>query len=153
MTKQQKTYLLLTATLIVWGIIGYQIYNRLNPKQEQVATTIMTKKYTPQKLIEVANYTIHADYRDPFLGRLSGTKKALPKKKKKKKTNKKKKRFPKISYNGVIEGASKSYIITVNGNQETFDINQTINEVTLIKANDNEITIRFNEETKIIKQQ
>lgn len=154
MTKQQKTYLLLTATLIVWGIIGYQIFNRLNPKKVSLAA-ITTEKYTPQKLIEVTPYTINVDYRDPFLGKFTTGVKAISKNKKKKKKTKKerKKLFPKITYHGIIEGTSQSFVISINGNQETFILGQTINNTTLTEANSEKITMRFNDEIKTFTQQ
>lgn len=151
MDKQQKIYLLLTATLIVWGIIGYQIYNRFNPKQEQVVAT-STAKYEPQELTKKTSYSVNPEYRDPFLGKFSTTKKTITKKKGSKK-NTKQKPFPKIIYNGIIEGASQSFIITINGNQETFTLKETINKVTLLKGNSEEITMSFNDETKTFKQQ
>lgn len=151
MTKQQKTYFLLLITLIVWGIIGYQIYNRFNPKQE-VLLVSKTDTYEPKQLINSIPYTIKANYRDPFLGKFPSKKSVV---KKKKKTIKKDNNtpFPRVIYNGIVEGNSKSFIITVNGNQESFKLKETLHKVTLLKGNATAITLRFNGETKIFTQQ
>jgi len=153
LTKQQKTYVLLIVTLLVWGIIGFQIYNRLNPKQEMLAKNSIEQKYEPQKLKKVITYTITADYRDPFLGKFPATKKIVTNKKKKTTKKQHNKRFPKIIYNGIVEGRSLSFVITINGNQETLKLKETLKDITLLKGNAEEITLLFNEETKTFKQQ
>ena len=149
MTKQQKTYALLVAVLIIWGLIGYQIFNQLNPKEE-LSTTFVTQKYQPKALKKVVAYELQNNYRDPFLGKLPNSTKAIVQKKAKKerKKNTKKKKFPRVVYNGIVEGASQLFVITINDNQENFTINQTINDVTLIEGNEAEITLSFDDEVK-----
>jgi len=149
LTKQQKTYLLLTAVLIIWGLIGYQIFNQLSPKEEHTEM-VVHQKYQPKAIKKVVSYELKNNYRDPFLGKLPASTKAIAQKKpkKEKKKNTKKKKFPRVVYNGIVEGASQLFVITINGNQENYTINQTINDITLIDGNDTEITLSFNDEEK-----
>ncbi len=151
MTKQTKTYLLLFVTLIVWGLIGFRIYKSFRNDNNIVASTNFNQTFTPKKIKKSEIYTVNANYRDPFLGKFPNTtkKKKKPKKKApKKKTNI---RFPKIIYNGIVEGGNvKSYTITINGKQELLTIGQTINDITLINASNDEISVRYKEVTKKI---
>ena len=144
MSKNQKTYLLLVAVVIVWGAIGFQIYSYMDPEDYR-PTIISATKYTPPKGEKTTEYTIQPDYRDPFLGKIY---RKETHKKKVKKTPKPPVIFPKISYNGVIKGAKSAYIITIGGTQEIFQLKQTIKGITLIRANENEVVLKYQKETK-----
>ena len=151
MTKQQKTYGLLIAVLVIWGLIGYRIYTRLNPMAPEIEAGNFQKRFQKQKAIEQSFYELGQEYRDPFLG-------GFPKKKivrKKTLVSKKSARpFPNVQYNGMIQGNSrKSYILTVNGKQEIIKLGQSFLGVTLIKATRNEVTVRFEKENKTVVKQ
>ena len=143
MSKNQKTYLLLLAVIFVWGAIGYQFFQQYNPsvKEELKPQAI---RFKPQKQLQAVQYTIRPDYRDPFLGKLY--KKPVPKRKKV--IPKPKVVFPNITYNGSIKGAKKSYIISINGAQEVFQVKQTMKGITLVKANENEVILKYKGEKK-----
>lgn len=143
MNKNQKTYLLLFVVVLVWGAIGYQLYSHYNPNTIEVPEEkIMT--YTTQKVEKVDAYEIQPDYRDPFLGKIY---RKLPLKKKVV-TPKPVVVFPAIVYKGIIEGDKKTYIIAINGSQEIFSVNQTIKEVTLLKADGKSILLKYQNERK-----
>lgn len=149
MKKQQKTYLLLIGVLLIWGIIGYQIFSQLNPTEKTSFIDNKKTEYTPEKRVELEKYIVKANYRDPFLGKTYSKKKTKPRKA----TAQKKEiiPFPSVIYTGFVEGSlAKSYIITVNGKQEVLKINQTFENITLLRANDKEATIKFNDIIKKI---
>jgi hypothetical protein len=151
MSKQQKTYLLLAGVLVVWGVIGYQIFSQLKPTGNISPIKSENFKYVPKSKIEQEKYFVKANYRDPFLGKLYATKKT---KVKKITTQKEIIPFPSVIYNGIIEGGQKkSYIITVNGKQEILKINQTFESITLLQANSKEAKIKFNGVNKRISIQ
>ena len=143
MSKNQKTYLLLLAVALVWGAIGYQIYSRYNPDTPVVETQIAST-FIPNKKKEVENYTINPDYRDPFLGKIY----RKPKPKVKQAVQKPQVVFPPITYNGIIKGETKAFIISINGQEEIFKLKQVIKGVELIRGNDNEIIIKYQGERK-----
>lgn len=151
MTKQQKTYVLLIAVAIVWGLIGYRFYKNSNPTIETAPITQQQQTYIPTEFKKGESYTVKADYRDPFLGKF------YSEKKKKKKTNTTLKKettipFPTIIYNGIVEGGtSKSYTLTINGKQQLFKLGESINDIKLLKANSEQIIVRFNGVSKTIK--
>ncbi len=140
MNKQQKTYGLLIAVLVIWGLIGYQIYIRLNPSTPELAAFTVQSTFKKQQVVETSFYEVKAEYRDPFLG-------GFPKKKVRKKRIVKPKeivRFPRIIYNGVIQGnTSKSYILTINNSQELVKLGQEVQGVKLVTANTKEAIVKF----------
>ncbi|WP_417800659.1 hypothetical protein [Tenacibaculum sp.] len=151
MNKKQKTYLLLAVVVCVWGLIGYKIYNRLSPNTTTIATTNNSNHFSRKKIVEVQPYTIRADYRDPFLGKLPIKRKKVSFKPKKKITGEKK-NFPQIVYNGTVaSNKSKSFIITINGEQEIFNLGQNVRGLTLVKGNSEEVLLKFQNETKTFK--
>jgi hypothetical protein len=150
--KQQKTYVLLIAVLGIWGAIGYQIYNRMNPSVPK--TEVLQAQNTFQKIpiITTSFYEIHEIYRDPFLGHFPKKKRTVVKKKPKQEQSKIP--FPEVIYNGLIQGGSATtYILTINGRQEILKKGETFQKVKLIKANKEEAVVRFLKETKTILKQ
>lgn len=148
MTKQQKTYVLLAAVLLIWGIIGYQFINQFSSNNTEVSTT-SSFNFIPKKIKQQESYTVKADYRDPFLGKSPTDKKK--KIYKKKKVPKKNIPFPSIIYSGVVEGGSKSFILTINGVEEIMSVGQTFHKVTLKKADDSKVVVVFNSVSKTIQ--
>ena len=62
--------------------------------------------------------------------------------------------FPDVQYNGSVEGNKESsYILTVNGIQDVVKVQQVLQGVQLIKASENQVSVKFkNELKKIMKQ-
>ncbi len=148
MNKQQKTYILLGAVLIIWGIIGYQFLGNFSPNTAEVVKT-SSLEFIPKKITHQKGYTVLANYRDPFLGKIPAVKKKSTKRKKK--APKIKTNFPNIIYNGVFEGSSKSFLLTINREQEIMVIGQTFKKVTLKSADKIKIKVLFNSEIKTIQ--
>ena len=146
MNKNTKTAVLLVVVVIVWGAIGYQIYLNYHPSQgESLAATSMS--FTPKQHIVKNSYSITANYRDPFTGKKY--KKPTPKKTiLKKEPPKPEIIFPRILFMGMIEGTKKTYIISINNRQEIFQLNNTFQDITLVAANENTITICYQNSTK-----
>lgn len=152
MKKQQKTYLLLVAVIAIWGMIGFQIYQRLNPSIVPIESLKIETNFQRQKVSETNYYDLKESYRDPFLAdypqKKTIIKKSLPKKILPTIP------FPTIQYIGIIESNNtQSYILTINGKQEILKKGEVIQGIKLIKANQEEATVQFQKETKtIIKQ-
>ena len=147
MNKKQKTYLLLTFVIIVWSLIGYNIYSYLNPtveKQEignQEVHTILTEPLQKDTLVI-------SSYRDPFLGRIITNKRKI------KKQEPVVVNFPTVIYHGLVKGNNtKSYIISVQNQQEIVKVGKAFLNVKLISANAKEITVMYKGVRKIIKLQ
>ncbi len=144
MSKNQKTYLLLLAVLLVWGAVGYRIYLSYNPDQPE-EQSVSPVQFTPIKTEKSLAYTITPDYRDPFLGKIYKKKVAV---KKAKTALKPVVTFPNITYHGVIKGEKKAYIISIDGKQEIFQLKQAFKGVLLVKASDKEVSLKYQGEVK-----
>lgn len=146
MEKKHKTYILLGAVLIVWGIIGFQIINYLSPTEEEIPV-VTYEEYKSEIKKERELYSVKIRDRDPFLGEIITKPKHIITVKKKKEPVV----FPKILYNGIVEsGQNKAYIITINDKQEIVKINQVINGIKLLKGTSKEITFLYKGEKKIV---
>tara|TARA_B100000780_G_C21125721_1_gene456733 strand:+ start:3515 stop:3973 length:459 start_codon:yes stop_codon:yes gene_type:complete len=146
MNKNTKTSVLLMVVVIVWGTIGYQLYLNYQPSQgETLAATKM--HFVPKQHIIKNTYSITANYRDPFTGK-KYKKPVVKKPTIKKQLPKPEIIFPRILFMGMIEGAKKTYIISINNTQEVFQLNDTFLNITLVAANEKSITIRYQNSTK-----
>ena len=139
MKKQQKTVWLLSAVVIIWGLIGYTFYKRRYPTVPESKIHVVSKS-TFKKINESKSfYKVNGEYRDPFLGKYPQKKKVV-----KRKIKKIEVRFPNIIYNGMVEGNNTaSYILTINGQQEIVKLGEIFQEVTLKKANSIEAIVLF----------
>ncbi|MFY0602966.1 MAG: hypothetical protein JXQ93_03385 [Flavobacteriaceae bacterium] len=148
MNKKNKTYILIIAVAAVWGTIGYKIYSNLNPeipKKEIVGEVEFNRIQTKA----VNKIEIKPDYRDPFLGKLY--KRPVKKNTKKVKVKKEPVQFPPIDFIGIIKGATTSYIIQINGQQEIFKPGQTYQGVMLKRAKAKNITVIYKGVLKTIQ--
>lgn len=153
MNKQQKTYILSAAVILVWGLIGYRIYKGLYSNNNVSTDLNFKEKFVPSKIKTSQNYVVSADYRDPFLGEFNNLKKKKQKINTPKITNEALP-FPEVIYNGLVKaGHSKSYTLTINGRQELMKVGDMIEEVRLVKATENNVIVRFQKITKTIKLQ
>lgn len=144
MTKQQKTYILLIAVLIVWGIIGFQIYNYLNP-EEDIVETLSFEEYSPTLKKEKEIYEVKLHKRDPFLGKILVAPKVTTVAVKKKESV----IFPQILYNGLVEsGNTKTFVISIDGKQTVFKLGQVVKNIKLVKANSKEVVLEYMKERK-----
>ncbi|CAA0164308.1 conserved hypothetical protein [Tenacibaculum maritimum] len=148
MTKQQKTYLLLTLTVIVWGLIGHRIYKSVALRKENASDIRKKQQYIPREFRKVNLYVVEANYRDPFLGEFY-----IQKNKEKKVISKKNSfSYPNVVYNGIVEGGGvKLYTITINGRQDLLRVGDGANGIKLIRGNEEEILVRFHKIDKTIK--
>lgn len=140
MNKKNRTYILITAVVAVWGTIGYKIYSNLNPSMPNTKAVGETQFKRIEKRAS-EKIEIQPNYRDPFLGKLYREKKKTVKVKKT--VRKDPVQFPPMNFIGIIEGKSTSYIIQINNQQEIFKLGQTFQGVTLKSAKSKEITVKY----------
>ena len=104
-------------------------------------------QFVPEEMKEVDTFTIQANYRDPFLGKLYT--KNIPKKAKSnvKRTPIPTVIFPPVTYNGMIAPKEPNrptlFLITINGKQQFMSIGKQIEDMKLLKGNDKEIIVSF----------
>ena len=150
MGKNVKTYLLLGVVMIIWGIIGFRILSALSPEPEQ-AIASSEISYRPVTTVQRDTFSIKADYRDPFLGTYSTSKKNTPKK-----TVKREMPPIDLQYTGSMVNSSTNmriYFVTINGQQHLLEKGKSAGEVKLLSGSQQAITIRYQGFTKKVQLQ
>ncbi|WP_303316700.1 hypothetical protein Q4Q34_07805 [Flavivirga abyssicola] len=152
MKNKTKTYALLALVLGIWGIIGYRIVSTINPSAPDVVQQVFEVSFNPKTNTKVDTFSIQVVNRDPFLGTLLVKKK--PNKTVKRPTQPKVVWLP-VLYHGSISKQNtkaKVFIVSINGQQNLMKIGQTINDVKLIKGNNNSITVTYKRARKTIQK-
>lgn len=143
MSKNVKTYLLLGVVLIIWGFIGFKVFKTISKKPE-IPVVQPSTRVRQKTLKKKDTFTLMANYRDPFLGTLPGTKKKAVKQT----VNKKPKVRQAIVYSGLVSQSKSGktrYFVTIDGKQHIMSINEEINGVTLLNGNSQSIKVRDND--------
>nr|WP_298793792.1 hypothetical protein [uncultured Allomuricauda sp.] len=151
MNKNTKTYILLGAVLLIWGIIGFKVFSAMSPEPE-APVLADNVNFKPKEQVKKDTFSILADYRDPFLG-------TLPPSKKKSKTKgvaKPKVQLPDISYTGLVSDQNTKnhiFFVTISGNQYLMRKGNTQAEVTLVSGSSKSIRVRYKGIVKTIPLQ
>ncbi|TRW27078.1 hypothetical protein FMM05_00055 [Flavobacterium zepuense] len=139
MKNKRNTYILLSAVLLIWGLLVYQFFSFTSGEAVQEAITT-NLKVTPLAVKERDSIAINVNYRDPFLGkaylpidpnmRTAGTKKkAMPKET----VN-----WPSVVYKGIVSDSKdkkKVFMVIING--QTYLMRQKDTEQQIILKNGN----------------
>ncbi len=152
MKKKNKTYVLLAIVLGIWGIIIFQFIGAFNPPSEEEVQAPSDQVFVPKKAKERELFALALDYRDPFLGTAVAPKK---------KTLKPKVSAPpkpvvpakSIQYTGFIQqknSKQKVFFVTVEGQQRMMKLNDTFQEVRLVKGTKSSIRVKYNGKTENI---
>jgi type II secretory pathway component PulC len=144
MKKNKKTYLLLGAVLVIWGVLGFKIIEAINPSEELIAMVKLPTTNFGVAAKKRDTFSITANYRDPFLGTMPKTKK--PKKSKKKVVKKVETPKKNIAYAGSVaeNGSNKRlFFISIEGQQHIMSQGETVAEVKLVTGNQENIKVRY----------
>ncbi len=159
MNSKKKTYILLIAVFLVWGLIVYRIYNVVNPTIPKVEINNTTTSFKPYKIAKKDAFSIKADYRDPFLEKYANktnrSNRSNTKTSSTKKVTKKEEKviFPRIAYKGIISPKSrldKHFILKINNKTVLFKLLETHKEIQLLQGDSKEIVVFYKGEQKKI---
>ena len=143
MKNKRNTYILLSAVLILWGLIGYRVFASMNPSNGNKNKIVKIEKFQPIKRKNRETYMIHKNYRDPFLGTIEIQKN---KTRKFSKQIKEKIVFPNIEYKGIFSSNNKKntvFLITINGDQEIFKAKEEHKGIKLLKGDKEKIILKY----------
>ena len=150
MNKNQKTYLLLGAVIIIWSAIGYQVYIRLNPTIPELKQEMNAFEFQRIDSNKRSEYVLKEAYRDPFLGGLPSKKKRVQNKVISKPSTT---QSPTIVFNGVVQtGRVQSFILTINGAQQMITIGEVFSGVKLLKGNKNRVVVKFGNRIQTVEK-
>lgn len=136
--------------IVVWGTVGYQIIQGLNPSLPETTTNLNLVSTNFRIQSKVDTFSIQKQNRDPFLG-IVYNKPSVKKEKIKLRSI----QWMPITYKGLIRGANKKqdvYIIEFDSKQSLVKIGQTIDGVTLVRGTKNKIVLMYKGQTKSISR-
>jgi len=152
LNKKKKTYLLITAVLIVWGLIAVKINSALQSKELLEVETVQNQTFVPITPIEMDSFSIQKIDRDPFLGTFSKPPKKI---KRPLRPPPKPMSLKQITYAGIVQKThSKTpvFVVNINNRQYIIKKGQTVDSVTLVRGNSSEIVVRYNRQLQTIKR-
>jgi hypothetical protein len=151
--NKTKTYVLLIAVLVVWGLIVYKIINGLNPELPELKPQEITMAFSPKAIMQVDTFSIQKTNRDPFLGTLQTQSTIKSKNTSKNLKPKEEEPWPQVSYGGLIKRQNSKeevFVVTINTVQHLVKKGQVIEEIILLKGDQKNITVRYKNKQKVI---
>lgn len=157
MLKNKKTlYILVPLVVLIWGMIGFRIWAGFN---NDTTNYLLEPTYSEPitEILAVDTFSIIANYRDPFLGKIQAPK-PKPIKTKKKPTPVIKKlepilRWPTIIYGGMIKNQKTSKLIAmikINGRDNLMSVGNVVSEVRLVKVYPDSIEVALGKAEKVV---
>lgn len=150
MNNRSKTYLLIVAVLIVWGLIAYKIFQHLKPSSDENLTVKTEKKRNP-KTDSNLDYKMHSGYRDPFFGTLKKPERQEIKNGQEKRNISPKKTdlnpIPSVSvlYRGLVNPLANKkecvFIIEINGKTQLLKAGDSSDGCTLISGDNKKVWV------------
>ena len=150
-----KTYVLSVVVLAIWGVIGYQIYSALNPSEEEFSVPEVPVAFQNETNKIKDTFSIQNNYRDPFLGKLPEQKTQPVVQQVRRPVINDSVIFPTVEYQGMVQRAGGSetvFSVSVNGVASILSPGQSLQEVSLIKGNAQEITVIYKGKRKTIRK-
>lgn len=147
-----RVILIFVATSI-WGAIAFRLLPS-SSSAETLNTMVETQSKTKAAIETLAKDSLKLNYTDPFTKKVLAkkTKSASPKPKLKPKVTEKEP-LPEIVYHGMIRNKSRKTTqawVSVNGEEKVIQTGEKIGGLEFISVTPNQLTIRFNHDTKTI---
>lgn len=162
MKNKKLLYVLIPAVLLLWGVIIYKIFNVVNgSKSEEVYKSSFIENSDDENLIDT--FSIHPNYRDPFLGKI--VKKSSPSENKvpninpnpiaQKKATPTSTVWPTLVYSGLIKNQKSNKtlaLVQINGQAHIMKIADIEAEVELTKIFRDSIEVKFQKEKRFVRK-
>lgn len=141
----------------IWGYVIYQIVSVVGHKDVTLANNITVHTVLPEKNI-IDTFSIVANYRDPFLGKMTLTpsendKPKIPVKKIEKPVEPV--RWPSVVYHGMIKNQKTNkelYLVTINNQDNMMKPGDVFSDVELKKVYKDSILVIYKKEIKTFRK-
>jgi hypothetical protein len=164
MKNKKAVYILLPAVMLIWGLIFYKIFTRVNTKKEAVNSSQNVISQDTSRIVR-DTFMIYADYEDIFLKEIpqnNRSKKESNKKKEDKRNFQRRRRivanrtrWPEIHYKGLIKRRQDNgciVLIEINNKKCLFHKGDTIHHIYLKRFTKDSVRVIYkNEERSIPK--
>lgn len=138
--------MLLILVITVWGTVGYQIINGLNPPVPEAITNLSSVNTNFRVQSKIDTFSIKKQDRDPFLG-IVYTKPVVKNHKHKQKPIE----WKPITFKGFVEGETSKqniFIVGINSNERLMKIGQSIDGITLVNGNKDKVVLKYKGQNK-----
>jgi len=151
MIRNQKKVIqiALPAVIIIWGFVIFELFYYKNKKSAPTQNMVV-EKYRSPAIQKKETFELLPTESDPFLGTVY-IKKTEPKVRSISKIKKKPIKWPKISYNGLVSdnnSNAKIFVVDINGVQYLMEVGEKIQDITVIKASEATISLKYKNELK-----
>lgn len=155
----KNTYVLVVAVVIIWGIIGYHLYNFI--KRDDVSVMVKKDHIPLTQDDSVRHYTLLINYRDPFFASSVKTlhhrsKEISPRKASVIVNNAHNIEWPKLQYKGIVENSQarkKIALINVNGLGSLVKEGDMLGAVRVHKIWKDSLELRVDRTSRVIQRQ
>lgn len=147
---------MIVCVLGVWGTVAHKLINGISPKQPKLAPENLDQSFNPKTPVKQDSFTIEEAFRDPFLGTLAPLQSKRQVKNSKISNNIPPVYQPILTYGGLIKlqsASDKVFIVNINNNQYLLKKGQIADSVKVLRGNDKEIVLRYNNKSLTIKRQ
>lgn len=153
MKNKKLLYVLIPFTLLIWGMIIYRIFNVVNPTSDFKILDTHQNSKLEKKMTDT--FSISANYRDPFLGKIQEkvkptiTQNSTNNVKQKVKKAEEIKVKPNMIYLGLIKSQKNNKqvaLVQINGTINNMIIGDKYNGVEITKIYRDSIEIKFGNE-------
>jgi hypothetical protein len=155
----KNTYVLVVAVVIIWGIIGYNLYNFV--KSDDVSVQVRKDNVPVTHADSVIRYTLLANYRDPFLTSAVKTLHQSNKEISPRKVNVIVQEvhtieWPKLQYKGLVENSQarkKIALININGIGSLVKEGDMLGAVRVHKIWKDSLELRVDRASRVVQRQ
>ena len=148
MKNKKVTYLLLILTVVIWGTIGWKVYNAL--KDDSIPVMAVNERVAPQK--ESDPIRLILNYRDPFLGDYNESKRPISSNSQiatiannKQPVPSEPEVLPNFRYKGIIRvGTETKAMVNISGETVLFGINEHIGDFMISGISDEKLVVKRN---------
>lgn len=146
--KNKFVKILLPIVVLIWGYVGYVIYDAFSSDDSEIQETPIASSYIKPTIEKKESFELIPMDSDPFLGTLYKKPKMNRTAARNKSPNKELK-WPNIQFQGIVSGgASAVYMISINGQQHLLSKGEEIQKVKLIKGSSESVSLQFEGQTK-----
>ena len=161
----KKKHLNITLTIfliIIWGSVIYKYFGGNKASVKNVETISSAANYKQDYIMAKDTFSLKLIDRDPFgvsgrvVKRVESTKPVSSTKSIVKPAVKKSIVWPTIIYHGFVKGASndtRMILLKIDNRLYRKREKETVNDITLVKAYNDSLTVLFNDNNKTIKKQ
>ena len=145
---------LLPLVLIVWGFFFFRVFKACNPDAETIIRNNAITTFKAPEIKQKEEFELLPVERNPFLGtvNIKSNKNSGEYSANSKNTEA---TWPTIQYHGLIQNAEskeKVFILNINGQQFLLNQREPIQYISVVRGNEEKVTLRFQGKTQEFKK-